>query len=191
MTDLYIRRGKFNSSINKLEESSDSNLYINYKDSIKKHNKTYRITNDIIAKLHHEASWGDNNDRITSIVDSIDTTTDNFLKKIKTVSTNVYGADIILGPIKSKIVSSRESDNNWYYILKKLLKLSNRVNEYYIAKYEKDLLKIRELRDAEEKRKNDKILETQKLITEENKSDEIIPKSMNELLGNIPDNWDD
>ena len=197
MEQIYLRLDKSMESLNKLEQSKDRNLYVNYKDSIKQHSKTYRINIDIVSKLLYEASYGDLNNRINGIIDSLNTSTDNFLKKIKTVSTNVYGADMIYGPAKGTILSSRDSDNNWYYILKNVLKVTIKANQYYISKYEKEQEKQKEKDEEQEKQTNRKLLKAQKEKEEEEKQKEYDEKQKKDedlqeaLNGLCMENWDD
>ena len=101
---------------------------------------------DDIDKITYIASRGDTDSYIINSAYAIDSNCVLFTNKIKIISTNVYSADMIFGPIKTNLLSENKHQNTWYNILSNALKLTLRVNKHYIKEYEK---KIIELQDKE------------------------------------------
>lgn len=199
-----IKRNELETVKNKLEtakncrESEGYNLYHNINTisdkTISDYGKRMRINRDIYTKIVYRASWGDNTGAIVKLVESIDKPHLQFLEKIKSIGTNVYGADIIYGPIKGSIVSNNKRENSWYNILLKAVKITIRANEHFInffeqakAKKEAEIAKIKLEEEKTEKRRQKKIEEEEK-IKAENAIAERMKQLENELVN---ESWDD
>ena len=159
---LYLKKDKLyncDEVIDTLYNSKDKSkiLRTNYKDTIKQYGKSYNFSANIISQLLYEASWGDKNERLINIIDSLDKSINDFLKRIKSVASNVYPANIIYGPIKDNLVSTNYASNTWYNILKKCLNIAKRVNNIYIKDFEREKAKLIKLN--EEKRQKEAVKE--------------------------------
>ncbi len=189
--ELYEIRTKLSEATDYLENSKKKMSNANYMDLIKSHGKTFRLKPDIITKLHYTASWGDQYSSLYEVVMAVQKPQVEFAKRLKAISTNIVICDIILGPVKSEIVSPKISENSWYYILKRSLILATRSNEHAINAYErrKSIAEEAIRLDLLNKQKLEKKKEEEEKKAEETKANNKLFDFLNDHK--YKNNWDD
>lgn len=149
-------------------------LGLKYDKFIKDNNKI--IKGNLIAKIHHIASWGDLKNMLYETVKS-SKTSKKFIDKLKIISSNIYGANLVNGPVQGKLLSKNLHKNTWYNILKKAIALSIRANQHainFIERNNKNIISSSEIQSKITKI-NNKVNANKKITIDHN----------------IPDSWDD
>jgi hypothetical protein len=191
MEERLIRRQKLQDASEILEiKKTTNNLKQTFDEVLKQHRKsTFKIRGDFITKLLHTAQWGDKNNKISGIIQALESSSHvEFYKAIKSLSSNVPPAGLTKGPVDGIIWNNRiRADNTMYNILKKALVIAIRGNEHFIKRiirHEEEDMKI-----AEEKEKAE-IAEAERLKKIEEKR---IKKEQEEKLKSFSavENWED
>ncbi len=146
MVERLRRRQKLQVASEKLEKNKSS-IYLkqHFDQIVKKYkNGAYKIRSDFISKLIHTAQWGDKNNKISSIIDTLEKSSHvEFYKAMHSLSSNLPPGDLVKGPVDGNIWNNNNRmENTMYNLLKKALIVSVRSNEHFInriiRKIEKD-----------------------------------------------------